>query len=162
MAEDEQRDELARQQRDAVAHRQRNALAHSIDVLEESYELFLAYAAQGSPGTGAGTGDGRARAALERSCDALEGLAGGFAHHLEQCGLAERHRDFLAVLERDAAAARAVIELVRAQSRISSQLIDNLNASLHLRTLLTDLFLIDQILQLTEAARESEGAVERS
>ena len=154
MAEDEQRD--------ALAHEQRDALAHSIDVLEESYELFLAYAAQGSSGTGGGAGDGRARAALERSSDALAGLAGGFARHLEQSGLAERHRDFLAVLERDAAAARAVIELVRAQSRISSQLVDNLNASVHVRALLTDLFLLDQILQLTEAAKEAQGTPDRS
>ena len=34
------------------------------------------------------------------------------------------------------------IELVLAQPAISSQLIDNLNASMHLRALLTDLFLI--------------------
>jgi hypothetical protein len=36
---------------------------------------------------------------------------------------------------------------VQAQPSISSQLIDNLNASIHLRALLTDLFLIDEILR---------------
>jgi hypothetical protein len=41
----------------------------------------------------------------------------------------------------------AAIELVLAQPAISSQLIDNLNASIHLRALLTDLFLIDEILR---------------
>jgi hypothetical protein len=35
-----------------------------------------------------------------------------------------------------------------AQSTISFQLIDNLNASIHLRALLTDSFLIDEILRL--------------
>ena len=153
MAEDEQHDAPAREQSDA--------LARTIDTLEESYELFLAYAAQGSPGTGGGSGDGRVRAALERSSAALEGLAAGFTRHLEEGGTAERHREFLALLERDAAAARSIVELVRAQPRISSQLVDNLNASVHVRALLTDLFLLDQILQLTEAARESEGAVQR-
>ena len=34
-----------------------------------------------------------------------------------------------------------------AQPSISSQLIDNLNASIHVRALLIDLFLIDEILK---------------
>jgi hypothetical protein len=38
------------------------------------------------------------------------------------------------------------MELVLAQPAISSQLIDNLNASIHLRALLTDLFLVGEIL----------------
>ena len=37
------------------------------------------------------------------------------------------------------------LAFVLAQPGISSQLIDNLNASIHLRSLLTDLFLIDEI-----------------
>jgi hypothetical protein len=36
---------------------------------------------------------------------------------------------------------------VLAQPSISSQLIDNLNASIHLRALLTDLFLVEEILK---------------
>ena len=37
--------------------------------------------------------------------------------------------------------------MVLAQKWISSQLVDNLNASIHLRTLLTDIFLIDEALK---------------
>ena len=37
------------------------------------------------------------------------------------------------------------MELVLAQPAISSQLIDNLNASIHLRAVLTDLFLLSDI-----------------
>jgi hypothetical protein len=51
------------------------------------------------------------------------------------------------VLARDARDSLAAVELVLAQPAISSQLIDNLNASIHLRALLTDLFLIDEILK---------------
>jgi hypothetical protein len=51
------------------------------------------------------------------------------------------------VLEHDARASLAAIELVRTQPSISSQLIDNLNASIHLRALLTDLFLLDALLK---------------
>jgi len=40
-----------------------------------------------------------------------------------------------------------------AQQALSSQLIDNLNASIHIRALLTDIFLIDETLK----ARESHG-----
>jgi hypothetical protein len=51
------------------------------------------------------------------------------------------------VIRRDAADALAAIELVLAQRSISSQVVDNLNASIHVRALLTDLFLIDEILK---------------
>jgi len=40
---------------------------------------------------------------------------------------------------------------VLAQSSISSQLIDNLNASIHLRALLTDLFLISEVVKRKHA-----------
>jgi hypothetical protein len=49
------------------------------------------------------------------------------------------------VLDRDAHDSLAAVELVLAQPTISSQLIDNLNASIHLRALLTDLFLLSEI-----------------
>ena len=52
------------------------------------------------------------------------------------------------MLDRDARDSLAAIELVLAQPAISSQLVDNLNASIHLRALLTDLFLVSEILKL--------------
>lgn len=57
----------------------------------------------------------------------------------------ERYQAFFAVIGRDAQSSLAALELVLAQSDISSQLIDNLNASIHLRALLTDLFLLSEI-----------------
>ena len=51
------------------------------------------------------------------------------------------------MLARDAKDAQASIQLALAQPSISSQMIDNLNASIHLRALLTDLFLIDEIVR---------------
>ena len=54
---------------------------------------------------------------------------------------------FIAVLDRDAKDAQAGVQLVLAQPSISSQMVDNLNASIHLRALLTDLFLIDEIVR---------------
>ena len=59
------------------------------------------------------------------------------------------------MLDRDARDSLAAIELVLAQPAISSQLIDNLNASIHLRALLTDLFLLDEIVKLQRAGSDA-------
>ena len=59
----------------------------------------------------------------------------------------DRFAAFLTVLDRDAQDSLAAMELVLAQPTISSQLIDNLNASMHLRALLTDVFLVGEILR---------------
>ena len=50
------------------------------------------------------------------------------------------------MLRRDAESSLAAVRLVRRQPVVSSQMIDNLNALIHLRALLTDVFLIDEIL----------------
>jgi hypothetical protein len=68
---------------------------------------------------------------------------------------AGKYHAFIAVLHRDAQDSLAALELVLAQPAISSQLIDNLNASIHLRALLTDLFLIDEILKTQSKARHA-------
>ena len=65
---------------------------------------------------------------------------------------------FQAVLARDARDSLAAVELVLAQPTISSQLIDNLNASIHLRALLTDLFLIDEIVKGNQKQESPAGA----
>jgi hypothetical protein len=58
------------------------------------------------------------------------------------------------VLNRDARDSLAAVELVLVQPSISSQLVDNLNASIHLRALLTDLFLIDELLKTRRQAAD--------
>ena len=123
------------------------------DVIEECYEFMLAYAAQGLPSDKSSP---RVREFLHRAAKALCGLATCFATTIQEAGLEplERYVAFLDVLHRDAEDSLAAMELVLAQPAISSQLIDNLNASIHLRALLTDLFLLTEILraQLTLAA----------
>ena len=68
---------------------------------------------------------------------------------------AEQFSPFLAVLDRDARDSLAAMELVLAQPAISSQLIDNLNASMHLRALLTDVFLLGEILSVQTKKTQS-------
>ena len=117
--------------------------------IEECYEFLLAYAGQGLSGKESNQSNGQVREFLTRAIDALTGLAEAYARAVRQENFqpAERYLAFLAVLEKDAVDSLATIQLVFAQPTISSQLIDNLNASIHLRALLTDLFLIDEILK---------------
>ena len=106
---------------------------------------MLAYAGQGV----SGQGDGLIRDFLSRASRALTGLEDAYASIVRERAFvpAEPYAAFQAVLARDAQDSLAAVELVLAQPAISSQLIDNLNASIHLRALLTDLFLIDEILK---------------
>lgn len=111
------------------------------EVLEECYEFMLAYAAQGLL-TDRGSESGRqVREFLRRAANALIGLP---EHCAEAMG--GDPQAFLDVLARDANDSLAAIELVLAQPSISSQLIDNLNASVHLRAILTDVFLFGEVL----------------
>ncbi|HVW86336.1 MAG TPA: hypothetical protein VHB50_16730 [Bryobacteraceae bacterium] len=118
--------------------------------IEECYEFMLAYAAQGLADDAGSQAGSQIREFLRRALAALSGIADEFAAAIAENELhpAERYLAFLAVLARDASDSLAAIELVLAQPAISSQLIDNLNASIHLRALLTDLFLLDEILKL--------------
>jgi len=125
-------------------------LEHSCDAIEECYEFMLAYAAQGLPSDLGSQAGGQLRQFLSRAVKALSGLARTYGKAVVQENLqpAERYEAFLAVLDRDAKESLAAMELVLAQPALSSQLIDNLNASIHIRALLTDLFIIDEILKL--------------
>lgn len=115
--------------------------------VEECYEFMLAYAAQGLPCEDRSQSSNQIREFLQRAVDALSGLADACvaAVNADALDSAEKYFAFLEVLDRDARDSIRTIELVLAQSTISSQLIDNLNASLHLRAVLTDLFLLGEI-----------------
>ena len=121
----------------------RQDLTDRVNAIEECYEFMLAYAAQGLPADAGVPSGGQLREFLRRAAEALSGLAEAYASAVPVP--AAPYQPFLAVLKRDAADALAAIELVRAQPALSSQLIDNLNASIHVRALLTDLFLIDEV-----------------
>ena len=121
--------------------------------VEECYEFMLAYAAQG---LAADTGDkgSQLRNLLGRAVEALNGIAEAYESAISNDGLesAEKHRAFLTVLEMDSRHALAAMELVLAQPAISSQLIDNLNASIHLRSLLTYQVLVDEVAKVRQSS----------
>lgn len=119
------------------------------DTLEECYEFMLAYAGQGLLSDEGSHSGAQIRGFLQRASEALKGMAESCGETIRQQELQpfEKYEAFLSVLGRDAQDALAAVELVLAQPSISSQLIDNLNASSHLRALLTDLFLIGEVLR---------------
>ena len=127
------------------------------EAVEECYEFLLAYAAQGLPSDQGSKSGGQVREFLRRTVEALTGLPDACAMAVKQEGLEPegKYLAFIAVLDRDSRDALAAIEVVLAQSAVSSQLIDNLNASIHLRALLTDLFLLGEILR-----KQNKPAVE--
>jgi hypothetical protein len=136
----------------------KNDLKERCARIEECYEFMLAYAAQGlrlEPGGGSGS---QIRTFLMSADKALDGLADVFTNIVKTDRLTPSapYDTFIAVLKRDASDARAAIGLALVQPSISSQLIDNLNASIHVRALLTDLFLIDEIVR-PEAATETNA-----
>ena len=127
----------------------KNELKDRCSRIEEAYEFMLAYAAQGlpsEPGTGTGS---QIRSMLTVCSNSLTGLADLFTQIVRHDKLEPKatYDNFIAVLARDANDAQASVQLALAQPSISSQMIDNLNASIHLRALLTDLFLIDEIVR---------------
>lgn len=123
-------------------------LPERIDAIEACYPLLLGYAGQGVSGEPGTSNVAEVRQALERAARALDGLADAFAAEIRRRELqpAASYAAFLEVLSRDAAVSLVSIQLVLAQPAVSSLLVDNLNASIHLRALLTDIFLLDEIL----------------
>jgi len=141
----------------------RDELREKIDAIEGAYEYFLAYAAQGLREASEGSRViGQFRQHIDGMAEAVSGLGACLERLLgeEELRSASEFRAFTGVVTADAARAGSAVAVVRAQPFASSQLVDNLNASTHVRALLTDLFLIDEILglgvDLSPAARAPE------
>lgn len=107
-----------------------------IETVESVYEFLLAYAAQGRPPhkeenmqpPHAGPELDRLITAIDSLHQALEGS----------------DQPFEQVISADLEKAGAAVRFARGQSHMSSELVDNLNASIHLRAVLTDLFLYSE------------------
>ena len=139
----------------------RAEISRRCNTVEECYEFMLAYAAQGVSGGDGSQSGGRIREVLQQAVDALSGLADACVTAVKGEALesADKYVAFLAVLDRDAHDSIRTIELVLAQPAISSLLIDNLNASMHLRAVLTDLFLVSDIVKQHMQLKVSAASV---
>lgn len=112
-------------------------LEKDIEAVESAYEFMLAYAAQGRPPhVEAGSAGTPVRPSLEELLTAMSNVASA----LKGSG-----SEFEQVIVDDIRKASAAVSFVLAQPRMSSELIDNLNASIHLRAVLTDFFLYSEV-----------------
>jgi DNA polymerase III delta prime subunit len=115
------------------------------EAIEEAYEFMLAYAAQGRIDEDESSAPS-IRQLLENAKKSLLKLA-------NKMGLKDEDirklygidfENFVKILSNDATKSQNAVKLVLSSQTITSQLIDNLNASIHLRALLTDMFLVDE------------------
>ncbi|MDX1491062.1 MAG: hypothetical protein R3332_07235 [Pseudohongiellaceae bacterium] len=106
-----------------------------IEVVESGYEFLLAYAAQGrAPQDESGPGP-HPRPELEKMLAAMTNA---------KTALAQSVDEFEQVIVDDLKKASAAVKFVLSQPKLGSEVIDNLNASIHLRAVLTDFFLYSE------------------
>ncbi len=117
-----------------------------IETIESGYEYLLAFAAQGRPAQ-VETGPGpHARPTIEGIAVAMQNIA---------AALADSEDDFEQLIASDCGRAGAALGFILAQEKIGSEIVDNLNASIHLRAVLTDLFLYSEALKPLATGQES-------
>jgi hypothetical protein len=131
----------------------REELARRADAIEGGYEMMLAYAAQGLATDQGAANSSQLRDHLTRFDTALTGLSQAYRECAAALGVGPKEAidGFLKTLDADAATTQAALRLVLGQPGISSQMIDNINASIHVRALLTDVFIIDEVIKSSKA-----------
>jgi hypothetical protein len=123
-------------------------LDQRIDAIESAYEFMFAYAAQGRQSDQGGGAASDLRDYLRKMETALDGLGDVVAEATGKVlGDTQACQAFLDAVSQDAERALAIVRLVLSKPAISSLLIDNVNGSIHLRALLTDLFVVDESLK---------------
>jgi hypothetical protein len=118
-----------------------NQINEAIEQIEVSYEYMLAYAAQGRP-TDKGESQSPVREYLDKMFIACETLL----LSLEKDNKLNTEY-FVKTIISDIHTSRSMLSMVLEMNDISSQIVDNLNASVHLRAMLTDLFILEDILK---------------
>lgn len=120
-----------------------------IETIESGYEFLLAYAAQGRPAQAESGPGPHARPTIEGIAAAMANLQNTFA---------ESENDFERVIAEDCRKAGAALRFILSQDGIGSEIVDNLNASIHLRAVLTDLFLYSEAKEPLGAAGQPDQA----
>ena len=113
-------------------------IEESIETIEAGYEFLLAYAAQGRPASDETDGPG------PRASPTIKGMVEAMAEIIEN--FSSSKDDFEQLIDADCVKASAALSFLLSQEKIGSEVVDNLNASIHLRAVLTDLFLYSEAL----------------
>ena len=106
-----------------------------IETIESGYEFLLAYAAQGRPANVESGPGPHARPTIEGMLKAMQNLTAEFSNSAD---------NFEQLIAEDCNKAGAALGFILSQDKIGSEIVDNLNASIHLRAVLTDLFLFGE------------------
>ena len=124
-------------------------IEEDIEAIESGYEFLLAFAAQGRPAQNE-TGPGpHARPTLEGIAEGMRNITAAFADSSD---------DFEQVIANDCRNAGAALGFILKQDKIGSEMVDNLNASIHLRAVLTDLFLYSEVLKPLDTGEASSAS----
>ncbi len=115
-----------------------------IDNIEEAYEFMLAYAAQGRSEEGAGPDGSHIRLFLKRFVDATESLLVEI-NKLENDD-AQIGEKFYSSFKHDCGFVISVVELLLNNENISSDMIDNTNGLINMRSYLTNIFFLDKVI----------------
>lgn len=118
------------------------AIRQNIEIVEEAYEFMLAYAAQGRVEEGAGPDGTHIRTFLKRFAEA----AGDIGSQAKAV-IAGENSDGDALLDsfqRDSDTVLSVLRLLLGRDNITSEMVDNTNGLIVMRSYLTTLFFIDK------------------
>lgn len=124
-------------------------IEEDIEAIESGYEFLLAFAAQGRPAQDETAPGPHARPTLEGIAGAMKNIA---------TALADSKDDFEQVIANDCRNAGAALRFILNQKKIGSEIVDNLNASIHLRAVLTDLFLYSEALKPLDTGAASPAS----
>ena len=114
-----------------------------IERIEEAYEFMLAYAAQGRSDEGAGPDGAHIRTFLAQFDGAVAAILG----ELDSVpGAKGEARAFLDGLRADSAIVSSVLRAMLARDQITSEVVDNANGLISVRSYLTALFFLDKAL----------------
>ena len=113
----------------------------NIELVEEAYEFMLAYAAQGRADEGAGPDGAHIRTFLKQFSDATDRIIEDLDKLSEPNGGMET---FINSAESDAETVKSVMAIMLQKENISSEMVDNANGLITVRSYLTALFFIDK------------------
>ena len=113
----------------------------NIELVEEAYEFMLAYAAQGRADEGAGPDGAHIRTFLKQFSDATDRIIEDLDKLSEPNG---EMKTFIKSAESDAKTVKSVMAIMLQKENISSEMVDNANGLITVRSYLTALFFIDK------------------
>lgn len=119
-----------------------NDINEAIEQIEISYEYMLAYAAQGRA-TDQGDHPSPVREYLDKMHSSCDLLLSSLEYDKKF-----KNEHFIDAVISDIKVSRSLLALALRMKDISSQIVDNLNASVHLRAMLTDLFVLEDVLKI--------------